>query len=159
MSQGADFSEAKHRIGRSCWGCSPEWCFRGRSPDLAALAQVDSALVMQYFGSKDKLFALVADFDLMMPDLSPSAVHFPSPSSRRSTRERLPWMDVAKVGIGDGMPQLSEGEVIAMLGLLLELIDDWMPDHLQRQDPRVQQGRALRDFVLGLPAAGLPRRP
>jgi AcrR family transcriptional regulator len=37
--------------------------------EIARLAQVDPALVMRYFGSKDDLFALVADFDLALPEL------------------------------------------------------------------------------------------
>jgi len=38
--------------------------------DVAARAEVDPALVMRYFGSKDGLFARAADFDLRLPDLS-----------------------------------------------------------------------------------------
>ena len=37
---------------------------------VAADAQIDPALVMRYFGSKEKLFAAAADFDLQLPDLS-----------------------------------------------------------------------------------------
>lgn len=33
-------------------------------------ANVDPALVMRYFGNKEKLFAAAADFDLRLPDLS-----------------------------------------------------------------------------------------
>ncbi len=38
--------------------------------DVAARAEVDPALVIRYFGSKDGLFARAADFDLRLPDLS-----------------------------------------------------------------------------------------
>jgi AcrR family transcriptional regulator len=38
--------------------------------DIAAEAGIDPALVIRYFGSKDELFALVAQFDLKLPDLS-----------------------------------------------------------------------------------------
>lgn len=37
---------------------------------IAADAGIDPALVIRYFGSKEALFASVADFDLRMPDLS-----------------------------------------------------------------------------------------
>jgi AcrR family transcriptional regulator len=37
---------------------------------IAEAAGIDPALVMRYFGSKDKLFAAAADFDLRLPDLS-----------------------------------------------------------------------------------------
>jgi AcrR family transcriptional regulator len=38
--------------------------------DIAAIAEIDPALVIRYFGSKDELFARVAVFDLKLPDLS-----------------------------------------------------------------------------------------
>ncbi|MGC4936799.1 TetR family transcriptional regulator [Kribbella sp. DT2] len=37
---------------------------------IAADASTDPALVMRHFGSKEKLFAAAADFDLRLPDLS-----------------------------------------------------------------------------------------
>lgn len=37
---------------------------------IAADAKIDPALVMRYFGNKEKLFAAAADFDLGLPDLS-----------------------------------------------------------------------------------------
>ena len=37
---------------------------------IAADAGVDPAMVMRYFGSKDKLFAAAAEFDLRFPDLA-----------------------------------------------------------------------------------------
>jgi AcrR family transcriptional regulator len=37
---------------------------------IAAAADIDPALVMRYFGSKEKLFAAAADFDLALPDLT-----------------------------------------------------------------------------------------
>jgi AcrR family transcriptional regulator len=37
---------------------------------IAADAEIDPALVMRYFGNKDKLFAAAAEFDLRLPDLS-----------------------------------------------------------------------------------------
>ncbi len=37
---------------------------------IAADAEIDPALVMRYFGSKEKLFAAAADFDLRLPDLT-----------------------------------------------------------------------------------------
>jgi AcrR family transcriptional regulator len=37
---------------------------------IAADAGIDPALVMRYFGNKEKLFAAAADFDLRLPDLS-----------------------------------------------------------------------------------------
>jgi AcrR family transcriptional regulator len=39
---------------------------------IAAEAGIDPALVMRYFGNKEKLFAAAADFDLRLPD--PAAV-------------------------------------------------------------------------------------
>ena len=37
---------------------------------IAADAQIDPAMVMRYFGSKEKLFAAAAEFDLRLPDLT-----------------------------------------------------------------------------------------
>ncbi len=37
---------------------------------IAADAGIDPAMVMRYYGSKDKLFAATANFDLRFPDLS-----------------------------------------------------------------------------------------
>ncbi|MDP4500560.1 TetR/AcrR family transcriptional regulator [Nonomuraea turcica] len=37
---------------------------------VAADAGIDPAMVMRYFGTKDKLFASAAEFDLRLPDLS-----------------------------------------------------------------------------------------
>jgi AcrR family transcriptional regulator len=37
---------------------------------IAADARVDPSMVMRYFGSKRQLFALTAEFDLRLPDLS-----------------------------------------------------------------------------------------
>ena len=36
---------------------------------IAAAAGIDPALVMRYFGTKEKLFAVAAEFDLRLPDL------------------------------------------------------------------------------------------
>jgi AcrR family transcriptional regulator len=38
--------------------------------DIAGLAEIDPALVIRYFGSKDELFARAAVFNLKLPDLS-----------------------------------------------------------------------------------------
>ena len=37
---------------------------------IAAAAGIDPAMVMRYFGTKEKLFAVAAEFDLRLPDLS-----------------------------------------------------------------------------------------
>ncbi|GAB3806824.1 TetR/AcrR family transcriptional regulator [Micromonospora zhanjiangensis] len=37
---------------------------------IAADAGIDPAMVMRYYGNKEKLFAAAADFDLRMPDLT-----------------------------------------------------------------------------------------
>ena len=37
---------------------------------IAAAAQIDPALVMRYYGSKERLFAAAAEFDLRLPDLA-----------------------------------------------------------------------------------------
>ena len=44
---------------------------------IAADAGVDPAMVMRYYGSKDKLFAAAAEFDLRFPD-------YARPTRRRS---------------------------------------------------------------------------
>src|SRR6476660_3479305 len=36
---------------------------------IAADADIDPSMVIRYYGSKDKLFAAAADFDLQLPDL------------------------------------------------------------------------------------------
>lgn len=38
--------------------------------DIAAAAQIDPAMIIRYFRSKDELFARVATFDLQFPDFS-----------------------------------------------------------------------------------------
>jgi AcrR family transcriptional regulator len=38
--------------------------------DIAAAADIDPTMVMRYFGSKDRLFAEVAEFDLGLPDIA-----------------------------------------------------------------------------------------
>lgn len=38
--------------------------------DIAAAADIDPTMVMRYFGSKDRLFAEVAEFDLDLPDVA-----------------------------------------------------------------------------------------
>ena len=38
--------------------------------DIAAAAGIDPAMVIRYFGSKERLFAEVADFDLGLPDVT-----------------------------------------------------------------------------------------
>jgi AcrR family transcriptional regulator len=43
---------------------------RGRSRAIAASASIDPSMVMRYYGSKEKLFAAAAEFDLQLPDLS-----------------------------------------------------------------------------------------
>lgn len=40
---------------------------------IAADANIDPAMVMRYFGSKERLFAAAADFDLELPDLEQTA--------------------------------------------------------------------------------------
>jgi len=37
---------------------------------IATAADIDPAMVMRYFGNKEKLFAAAAEFDLRLPDLS-----------------------------------------------------------------------------------------
>src|SRR5262249_23546559 len=37
---------------------------------IAADAAIDPAMVMRYYGSKEKLFAAAAEFDLRLPDLT-----------------------------------------------------------------------------------------
>jgi AcrR family transcriptional regulator len=37
---------------------------------IAAAAAIDPAMVMRYFGNKEKLFAAAAEFDLRLPDLT-----------------------------------------------------------------------------------------
>jgi AcrR family transcriptional regulator len=37
---------------------------------IAARAGIDPAMVMRYYGSKEKLFAAAAEFDLQLPDLT-----------------------------------------------------------------------------------------
>ncbi len=37
---------------------------------IANAADIDPAMVMRYFGSKERLFAAAAEFDLRLPDLS-----------------------------------------------------------------------------------------
>src|SRR6201991_365951 len=62
---------------------------------IAADAQVDPAMVMRYYGSKDKLFAAAAEFDLAFPDLAEAN---PAELGRSLVRHFLErWEDEALV--------------------------------------------------------------
>ncbi|MBL1077338.1 TetR family transcriptional regulator [Nocardia sp. 2] len=91
---------------------------------IAADAEIDPAMVMRYFGSKDKLFALAAEFDLQLPnfDATPEAelgtalvtfaVH------RWESDETLPALLRAAVtneGAADKMRAIFSGQVMPML--------------------------------------------
>src|SRR5262245_47259218 len=52
---------------------------------IAAGAGIDPALVMRYFGNKEKLFAAAAEFDLRMPDLT----EFPRSTVGQALAEHL----------------------------------------------------------------------
>ena len=66
--------------------------------EIAALAQIDPALVIRYFGSKDELFSLVAEPDLQLPNLSAIA---PSQIGEELVRHFLDMWEG-----GSGMPIL-----------------------------------------------------
>ncbi len=54
---------------------------------IAADAAIDPSMVMRYFGSKERLFAAAADFDLRLPDVPPS----------RPTRSAPPWSPTSSI--------------------------------------------------------------
>ena len=62
---------------------------------IAADAKVDPAMVMRYYGSKDKLFAAAAEFDLAFPDLAGADPRQVGRSLVRHFLER--WEDEALV--------------------------------------------------------------
>ena len=66
--------------------------------DIAAMAEIDPALVIRYFGSKEELFARAAVFNLKLPDLSMAdrskvgeiaGAAFPEPVGRRECERRV----------------------------------------------------------------------
>jgi AcrR family transcriptional regulator len=62
-TKAAILAAAKERFARSGFE-------RATIRAIAADANIDPSMVMRYFGSKDQLFAAVADFDLDFPDLT-----------------------------------------------------------------------------------------
>jgi AcrR family transcriptional regulator len=62
---------------------------------IAADAKVDPAMVMRYYGNKDKLFAAAAEFDLAFPDFAATDPAQVGPSLVRHFLER--WEDEALV--------------------------------------------------------------
>ncbi|WP_170264294.1 TetR/AcrR family transcriptional regulator [Nocardia uniformis] len=91
---------------------------------IAADAGIDPAMVMRYYGSKDKLFALAAEFDLRLPDfaevpidelgaaLTAYAIH------RWESDETLPALLRAAVtneGAAEKMRTIFGGQIIPML--------------------------------------------
>ena len=73
--------------------------------DIAAIADIDPAMVIRYFGSKDELFARAAVFNLKLPDLSKAdrsdnwritRAAFSQPVGRRERQ----WRDADPVAFG-----------------------------------------------------------
>lgn len=56
-------------------------------------------------------------------------------------------LDVAKVALGSGGPELSTEEAVELMIRLLAVIERSMPADLQAQDPRVQIGRMVLDSM------------
>lgn len=52
-------------------------------------------------------------------------------------------MDVAKVALGPGKPEVRREDGLELLADLLIVIDRVMPDELQQQDKRVVEARAV----------------
>ncbi|WP_067545700.1 TetR/AcrR family transcriptional regulator [Nocardia crassostreae] len=91
---------------------------------IAAEAGIDPAMVMRYYGSKDKLFALAAEFDLQLPDfadvpddgLGEALMTFAM--QRWESDETLPALLRAAVtneGAAEKMRGIFAGQVVPML--------------------------------------------
>lgn len=64
--------------------------------DVSALAEIDPALVMRYFGNKENLFARAADFNLELPDTA----RIPRPRLGRVLAEH--FLHIWEDGTADG---------------------------------------------------------
>lgn len=56
-------------------------------------------------------------------------------------------MDVARVALQPHMAELPEPQAVAALSALLDIVDNAMPDDLQRQDRRVMWGKKVLDVL------------
>jgi AcrR family transcriptional regulator len=125
---------------------------------IAADAAIDPAMVMRYFGNKEKLFAAAADFDLQLPTLSSVpldqigevlAAHF---LERWETDEAL--MVLLRTGVtNDDAAQRMRAIFAGQLGPIVANLSDDPVNAPQRAALAATQvlGMALCRYVLRLP--------
>jgi AcrR family transcriptional regulator len=131
---------------------------------IAADANIDPAMVMRYYGSKAKLFAAAAEFDLRLPDLSALPrdevgtaliTHFLERWEGDETLMALLRAGVTNDAAAERMRQLFAGQLAPVIA---KLTGD-APDTLTRAGLVASQalGLALCRYVLVLPpVADLP---
>jgi AcrR family transcriptional regulator len=132
---------------------------------IAADASIDPAMVMRYFGNKEKLFAAAAEFDLRLPDLADvprdrigAALieHFLDRWEGDDTLMALLRASVTNQAAADRMRQLFMGQ----LGPAIAKLTGGGPDTAVRAGLVATQslGLALCRYVLPLdPVAEMPR--
>jgi AcrR family transcriptional regulator len=132
---------------------------------IAADADIDPAMVMRYFGNKEKLFAAAAEFDLRMPDVSavPTgrlgvtlAAHFLGRWESDETLNALLRAAVTHPAAAERMREIFASQVATFAATIL-------PDPTQATARAAlistqMLGAALCRFVLELPpVAAMPR--
>ena len=126
---------------------------------IAADAAIDPAMVMRYFGNKERLFAAAADFDLQLPDLSSVArdqvgivlaAHF---LERWETDEALIVLLRTGVTNNDAAQRVRAIFAGQLVPIAAKLSDDPAnaPQHAALAATQVL-GMALCRYVLPLPA-------
>ncbi|HET6294946.1 MAG TPA: TetR family transcriptional regulator [Kribbella sp.] len=131
---------------------------------IAADASIDPAMVMRYFGNKEKLFAAAAEFDLRLPDLADlprdrigaaMIEHFLNRWEGDDTLMALLRASVTNEAAADRMRQLF----LSQLGPAIAKITGNSPDTAVRAGLIATQtlGLALCRYVLALaPVADMP---
>lgn len=125
---------------------------------IAADARIDPSLVMRYYGSKDRLFAAAAEFDLRLPDLgavpradvgSRLVAHFVDRWDHDETLTALLRAAVTNPVAAERMRQIFAGQLVPAVAALRP--DD--PDPGTRAGLAATQalGLALCRYVLRMP--------
>jgi AcrR family transcriptional regulator len=123
---------------------------------IAADAAIDPAMVMRYFGSKDKLFAAAADFDLRLPDASAAPPHAAGTALVRHFLDRWESDDtfIALLRAGATNDAARERMHAVFAGQVLPMVAAVAPDRPAERAALLGSqvlGLALARYVLRLP--------
>jgi AcrR family transcriptional regulator len=116
---------------------------------IAADAAIDPAMVMRYFGNKEKLFAAAADFDLQLPDLSAVPAQAVGPVLTRHFLDRWERDDtfIALLRAGATNDAARDRMGVVFAGQVLPMVAAVAPDDPERR------AALLAGQVLGLAMA------